>query len=233
MAPAGHYYFTLRRVQMLTGAMILWALITKSKRLFWAVWSKLKLTSRKSHSCRAGIKAKSSVSWTKAYPTSCLTCHIICTQLAPAFAFHLKEFKFKPWFLCQNVSQLAIDNMIIPLGICSHTGNEIWFWRTSSQWEFYTLLQSLPSWLCAHMSDLRDHWSLSLGKQHKHRMKDHRPWHAYVHSATNTHSLHLPARLHSAPMQVQAYVCLHIHQEAWPLGSSHKYVNSHLGLNTN
>lgn len=126
MAPAGHYYFTLRRVQMLTGAMILWALITKSKRLFWAVWSKLKLTSRKSHSCRAGIKAKSSVSWTKAYPTSCLTCHIICTQLAPAFAFHLKEFKFKPWFLCQNVSQLAIDNMIIPLGICSHTGNEIW-----------------------------------------------------------------------------------------------------------
>lgn len=123
MAPAGHSYFTLWRVQMFTGATILWVLITKSKRLFWAVWSKLKMASRKSHSCRAGVKAKSSVSWTKASPTSCLACRFMCTQIAPTFTFHLEGFKFKPWFLCQNSWPY---NVIIPLRICSHTGNEIW-----------------------------------------------------------------------------------------------------------
>lgn len=229
MAPAGHSYFTLWRVQMFTGATILWVLITKSKRLFWAFWSKLKMASRKSHSCRAGVEAKSSVSWPKASPTSCLACHFVCTQIAPAFTFHLEGFKFKPWFLCQNVSQLAIQRDHSSRNLFTHRERNLvcWrptcllsFWRTSSQWGFHTLLQGLPSWLHTHMGDLRDHWSLSLGKQQKHRIKDHRPWQAYVLSDTNTHSLHLPARLYSAPTQVQAHVCLHTRQEAWPLGKA-------------
>lgn len=129
MAPAGHSYFTLWRVQMFTGATILWVLITKSKRLFWAVWSKLKMASRKSHSCRAGVEAKSSVSWPKASPTSCLAWHFMCTQIAPAFTFHLEGFKFKPWFLCQNVSQLAIQRDHSSRNLFTHRERNLVCWR--------------------------------------------------------------------------------------------------------
>ena len=89
-----------------------------------------------------------------------------CVHITPDCIFHLEEFKIKPCFLCQNISQPATCNMIIPLclRVSSHAGNEIWSAEGNVLIVIVRMRASYPalkpfqlsSWVHAHVGDSRD-----------------------------------------------------------------------------
>lgn len=179
-----------------------------------------------SHSCKAGIKAKSSVSWTKAYPQVNPPANSCGHKLFLLLFFTWKSSGFKPHFLCQNTSQPAIHILIasfffsasvnphgLKSGLLKVKCPLSWLGRG-----FHPLPQSLsnrapslsvysssgclsqPGYVRVHAGDVGDHSNLSWGKEQKYRTTDHRTLH--VPSGTNTRPPYLLVRFRSAPVRL-------------------------------
>lgn len=189
------------------------------------IWRQI-LVLGESHSCKAGIKAKSSVSWTKAYPQVTLPANLCGHKLFLLLFFAWNSSRFKPHFLCQNTSQPAIHILIASffVSISVHThGLKSGLLKAMCPLSqlgqgFHPLPQSLSNWATrlsvysssgclsqpgyahVHTRDAGDHSNLSWGKEQKYRTTDHRP--LQMPSGTNTHPSYLLVKFHSAPMQL-------------------------------